>query len=98
MVTKSLSVRMQSLRSKKSGVPFTPHEYQKRAIAHLLQHPRAGLFLDPGLGKTAITLAAYDILREQGMVDSMLVIAPLRVAHSVWPAELQHWQALPHPS
>ena len=96
MVTKSLSVRMQSWRSQKSGVPFIPHEYQKRAIAHLLQHPRAGLFLDPGLGKTAITLAAYDILREQGMVDSMLVIAPLRVAHSVWPAEIQRWQDFSH--
>lgn len=49
------------------------------------------LFLDPGLGKTSITLAAYKILKAQGYVRRMYVIAPLRVAYSVWPLEAGKW-------
>lgn len=96
MATKSVSARLKKARSKKSGVPFKPHKYQEKAIAHLLSNPRAGLFLDPGLGKTAITLAAFDILREQKLTGGMLVVAPLRVAHSVWPAEIKHWRDFSH--
>ncbi len=29
---------------------FIPHEYQKRCIRFILNHPSAGLFLDMGLG------------------------------------------------
>lgn len=57
----------------------------------LLEKPHAALFLDPGLGKTSITLAAYKILKKKHYTDGMLVVAPLRVAHSVWPAEVQEW-------
>src|SRR5690606_19479008 len=96
MATKSVSVRMRRRHSKKCGVPFVPHKYQEKAIAHLLAHPKAGLFLDPGLGKTAITLAAFDILRGENLTGGMLVIAPLRVAHSVWPAEVKAWRDLSH--
>ena len=58
----------------------------------LLSQGSAGLFLDPGLGKTSIVLAAFKILKAQGSVDSMLVIAPLRVAHNVWPKEVEKWE------
>jgi len=51
----------------------------------------AGLFLDPGLGKTSITLAALKILKKQGFMKAALIIAPLRVAYSVWPAEVEKW-------
>lgn len=96
MATKSVSAKTLRRRSKKCGVPFVPHKYQEKAIAHLLAHPKAGLFLDPGLGKTAITLAAFDILREEKLTGGMLVVAPLRVAHSVWPAEVKAWQEFSH--
>ena len=61
--------------------------YQREAVAHLRAHPRAGLFLEMGLGKTAVTLSA--ITPEMLPV---LVIAPKRVAEHVWPAELAKWR------
>lgn len=71
---------------------WSPHDYQKKAISLLLSQGAAGLFLDPGLGKTSIVLAAYKILKKQGYVpNGMLVIAPLRVAQSVWPKEVEKW-------
>jgi hypothetical protein len=30
---------------------FIPHDYQKRCITFILDHPAAGLFLDMGLGQ-----------------------------------------------
>jgi SNF2 family DNA or RNA helicase len=47
--------------------------------------------MSPGLGKTAIVLSAYKILRKKRMVDKVLVIAPLRVCHLVWPFEVSKW-------
>lgn len=71
--------------------PWTPHAYQKKAVKFMIQQGAAGLFLDPGLGKTSITLGALKILKRQGMMSAALIIAPLRVAHSVWPAEVTKW-------
>src|SRR5690606_31992415 len=71
--------------------PWKPHTYQKRAVKWLLEHAGAGLFLDPGLGKTSITLAALKLLKKQKLSGRSLVIAPLRVAYSVWPAEVEQW-------
>jgi len=58
----------------------------------LLEHPGAGLFLDPGLGKTAITLGVLKILKEKNLLKRALVISPLRVCYSVWPEELELWK------
>lgn len=49
------------------------------------------MFLDPGLGKTSITLGAIKVLKSKGLMKRALVIAPLRVAHAVWPAEVDKW-------
>src|SRR5262245_35868109 len=70
---------------------WTPHEYQKRALELMMTQACVGLFLDPGLGKTAIALAAFKILKKQGFCKRLLVIAPLRPAYSVWPAEIRKW-------
>lgn len=51
----------------------------------------AGLFLDPGLGKTSISLASFNILKTKGYVKGMLVIAPLRAVYNVWPNEGRKW-------
>lgn len=67
------------------------HVYQRIAIAFLLANPRSGLFLDPGLGKTSISLATIKILKYAAMSKGVLMIAPLRVTYSVWPNEIEKW-------
>ena len=75
----------------RSPQPWKPHDYQKKAVKFLLEHGAAGLFLDPGLGKTSITFAAIKLLLKAGKEDKVLIIAPLRVAHSTWPGEAAKW-------
>lgn len=58
----------------------------------MLEHAAAALFLDPGLGKTSITLAAIKLLKKKKVLNKVLLIAPLRVCHSVWPNEVQKWK------
>lgn len=75
-----------------AAVPHHPldprlHDYQKDAVQHLHANPRAGLFLVPGLGKTAITLSA---LTEVHL--PVLVIAPKRVTEETWPEEIAKWR------
>jgi len=60
-------------------------------VQFLLEHACAGLFLDPGLRKTSITLGALKILKDEGMLGRVLIIAPLRVCVSVWPEEIKKW-------
>lgn len=72
--------------------PWTPHQYQLEAVKFLVSRGGAGLFLDPGLGKTSTVLAAFQLLRKKGMVKRMLVIAPRRVMYLVWPAEIELWE------
>ena len=52
--------------------------------------PNLGLFLPPGLGKTATTLT---IIAEQ-FKGKTLIIAPKRVAQTVWDTEISKWQHL----
>ena len=70
---------------------FLPHTYQFEGIATIIQTRFLALFLDPGLGKTSIVLRAFLTLRKQRKIKAMLVIAPLRVCHSVWPKEVRKW-------
>ncbi len=74
---------------------FTPHEYQRFCIDYIKTHPVSALFLDMGLGKTAITLTALrDLMLDDLLVSKALVIAPLRVARDTWPAEVLKWDHL----
>lgn len=73
-------------------MPWQPHGYQKKAVKFLLEHAAGALFLDPGLGKTSITLAAIKLLKQKKVLDKVLLVAPLRVCHSVWPKETQKWK------
>ncbi|MCL5292556.1 MAG: DEAD/DEAH box helicase [Actinobacteria bacterium] len=76
---------------------FTPHVYQEHAVEKIVELPAVGLFLDMGLGKTVATLTAIDeLLYDRFEVGRVLVIAPLRVAESVWPAEIEKWDHLSH--
>ena len=64
------------------------HEYQEYAVKHLHGPTRGrGLFLDMGLGKTAIVLSA---LTPEHL--PALVVAPKRVAEETWPTEARKWR------
>ena len=74
---------------------YEPHQYQAYAEEFVLEHPAAGLFLDMGLGKTAITLSACEkLLRDWFEIGKALVIAPLLPAKETWPTELAKWDHL----
>lgn len=74
------------------AISWVPHQYQRRAMKFLLEHACAALWLDPGLGKTSIVLGAFKVLMREKQARKMLVIAPLRPCHLVWPQEQQHWK------
>ena len=76
--------------------PWKPFKYMVEAVKFLLNHDRGALFLDPGLGKTSITLAAITKLIEDKQVNKVLVVAPLRPCYSVWPGEIQKWTDFRH--
>lgn len=75
-----------------SPAKWAPRSYQLRALSRLVGDPALGLLLDPGLGKTATTIAGGQTLRAKGFVRGSLVIAPLRVATLQWPAEFRKWR------
>lgn len=75
---------------------FNPHPYQLYARDWILSHEACGLFLDMGLGKTAITLSAIAELLDLGEARRVLVVAPLRVAKTVWAEEAQKWDHTRH--
>ena len=71
---------------------WEPHKYQKEAVKFLIERGSASLWLDPGLGKTAIVLSAFKALKAKGLINKMLVLAPLRPTYSVWPVEVKKWE------
>lgn len=74
---------------------FCPHNYQQYCIDRIIRDPALGLFLDMGLGKTAITLTAIKRLKyEYWAVRKVLVIAPKKVAESTWDKEAAKWPHL----
>ena len=72
------------------------HDYQQRAISFIKENKRCALFLGMGLGKTATSLTTASDLLDGFAVSRVLVIAPLRVANSVWAQECKQWQHLNH--
>lgn len=52
---------------------------------------KLALLLDPGLGKTATCLAHFFESWEMMLAQRALIVAPLRVMKSTWPAEMQAW-------
>lgn len=73
------------------------HPYQLAAVDHILIHTHCGLFLEMGLGKTVSTLTAINhLMYEELEINKVLVIAPKRVAESVWDEEIDKWEHLKH--
>lgn len=63
------------------------HEYQQRAVDFMATHPYCILSVGMGLGKTAAVLHYLDRLRPK----SCLIVAPKRVAETVWKQEAEKW-------
>lgn len=76
---------------------WIPAGYHSFAVKHLLEHPYAGLFLDMGLGKTAVLLTALDyFIYKDFSVRKPLIIAPKKVIESTWSDEVEKWDHLRH--
>lgn len=73
------------------------HKYQLACVEHIITHPFCGVFLEMGLGKTVSALTAINYLMFDYLeINSVLVIAPKRVAESVWQEEAEKWDHLKH--
>lgn len=73
------------------------HNYQNACVEHIIDNPFCGVFLDMGLGKTVSTLTAINyLMNDYCEINTVLVIAPKRVAESVWEEEAVKWEHLRH--
>ena len=64
-------------------------------VRHVLEHERCNIWCFMGGGKTSAVLTALDHLYRFGFESRpTLVLAPLRVARSVWPDEARKWSHL----
>lgn len=71
------------------------YHYQQDSVEHVLAKPYSGLFLDMGLGKTAIMLTAVNtLIYEELEINTVLVVGPKRVVSSTWPDEVAKWSHL----
>lgn len=74
---------------------YNPHDYQTFATYFILEHPISAILLEMGLGKTVITLTAIkDLMYDNFEITKVLIIAPLRVAMTVWKQECEKWEHL----
>ena len=74
---------------------YVPHEYQSFATEFIVKNSISALFLEMGLGKSVTTLTAIDkLMYDHFEISRVLIIAPLRVAVSTWPSEIEKWNHL----
>ena len=73
---------------------FEPRPYQQILADHIIATPRCAGWADMGMGKTVSTLTALDLLSLIENPYPALVLAPLRVARTVWPREAKKWDHL----
>ncbi|HFS5405693.1 TPA: SNF2-related protein [Streptococcus agalactiae] len=73
------------------------YDYQEVTKDFIIRTPYAAVILDMGMGKTATTLSAInELMFDRYEVSKVLVIAPLRVANTVWSDEIEQWEELRH--
>lgn len=72
------------------------HDYQQRAVEFQCSQPHSALWLDPGLGKTAVTLTSVVHLLNTGILNSVIIVAPIRVVRLVWAQEAVKWLHTQH--
>lgn len=76
--------------------PNLLHDYQKKAVNFQCSHPSSMLWLDMGLGKTAITLTSIAHLLNTRYLRGIVIVAPIRVCRLVWRQEAQKWTHTKH--
>ncbi len=72
------------------------HNYQNRAVNFFLEKKKVALLLDMGLGKTITSLTVIADLVDSLSARKVLIIAPLRVANTVWKQEAENWEHTKH--
>lgn len=71
---------------------FMAHNYQRYCTDRMVRQENVGIWIAPGLGKTAVTLMAVkELIRYRFRVRRVLVIAPKKVAESTWTEEAAKW-------
>lgn len=75
---------------------WVPRPYQPQIVQHILDHARCNVFAGMGMGKSSGVLTAFDTLQISGLASRMLIIAPLRVARTTWPSEVEKWTHTRH--
>ena len=75
---------------------WVPKKYMIRGVETLVKQCGAGQLLDPGMSKTAITLAAFDVLRDYEYAKKMLVVAPIKPMYGTWRQEGRKWDEFNH--
>lgn len=73
---------------------FQARDYQRAIIQHIASLDRCNVWAGMGTGKTVSTLSALDSLTLASDPFPALVLAPLRVATSTWPGEIEKWAHL----
>lgn len=74
---------------------FIPHDYQSCIIDYTMEHRKAFLVLEMGMGKTVCTLTAIErLMFDECEINKVLVIAPLYVADVTWEDERNKWDHL----
>jgi SNF2-related domain/Helicase conserved C-terminal domain len=71
---------------------WTPHSWQLEAVRFMVNRPAAGLFIDPGGGKSSITLAAFLVRLNAGRAKKLLIVSKLRIVQFTWGAEITKWR------
>lgn len=75
---------------------FTPEPPQKLMIDKIIKQDIVYALVGMGIGKTASVLSAFCQLQRDLEVNSMLIIAPMRVCNLTWPMEVQQWDQFKH--
>jgi len=75
---------------------YIPKPYQVYGAQQIIDLPEVGPFLDMGLGKTVMTLTAIVEILKQKLANKILVVAPKKVAETVWTDEIEKWDHLNH--
>ncbi|WP_152970077.1 DEAD/DEAH box helicase [Frigoribacterium sp. RIT-PI-h] len=63
-------------------------KFQRENVSRLLEIRHGANFSVPGAGKTRTSLAVYEILKSQGIVEQLVVVAP-KSAHGSWLDEIE---------
>lgn len=65
--------------------------FQRAGVRFIKEKQKCALFMDMGIGKTAISLTAIADLATSLDVGRVLVIGPQRVVKKTWPDEIKEW-------